>query len=546
MAALSAREQLQRAAAELDQLGSNNWAVAPDRTATGRPVLADDPHRAHAVPSLRYIAHLKAPGLDVIGAGEPALPGLSIGHNDRIAFGLTIFPIDQEDLYVYVKQRGGYFYEGRSEPLTTIEEEIRLADGTAETVTLTFTRHGPVVHENDKFLFAVRAAWLEPGMAPYFGSVEYMRATNWRTFVGALNRWGAPSENQVYADIEGNIGFKPAGLFPRRESWDGLMPVPGDGRYEWNGYFDMDVLPQEYNPERGFVSSANGINLPSDYDIERYPVGFEWSPPWRHARVIEALSSQPEHRLADSEALQRDYRSLFAARMLDRLRAQFPDPTTDSPALALLRPWDGELNAASNAAALFVVWLREHLHQAIAEWLVGSDDADLLLPLDRYTLLAFAERPDAREILLNTLSAAWADTSQRLGDDPDGWRWGELHQIRMQHPLLKTSGNPDTRESFKLPAYPRGGSGNTTNATSMLRPGFEVTNGASFRMVLDVGNWDAATMTNAPGQSGDPRSPFYGDLLEGWATEKSFPLLYSKDKIAENARLRIELTPQRN
>ena len=178
-------------------------------------MLADDPHRGHAVPSLRYIAHLKAPGLNVIGAGEPALPGISIGHNERIAFGLTIFPIDQEDLYVYVKRDGGYFYNGKTEALRLLKETLALPDGGEETVTLTFTRHGPVIYETDKFLFAVRAAWLEPGMAPYFGSVEYMRASNWRTFVAALNRWGAPSENQVYADVDGNIGFKPAGLFPR-------------------------------------------------------------------------------------------------------------------------------------------------------------------------------------------------------------------------------------------------------------------------------------------------------------------------------------------
>jgi penicillin amidase len=192
------------------------------------------------VPSLRYIAHLNAPGLNVIGAGEPALPGISIGHNERIAFGLTIFPIDQEDLYVYEVQDGRYF----------------------ETAT---------------HAFVVRAAWLEPGMAPYFGSVEYMRASNWREFLAALNRWGAPAENQVYADVDGNIGYKPAGLFPRRPNWDGLLPVPGNGAFEWDGFHDMDVLPVEYNPERGFTGSANSMNLPDDYPIEKYPMSFEWS-----------------------------------------------------------------------------------------------------------------------------------------------------------------------------------------------------------------------------------------------------------------------------
>ena len=238
-------------------LGSNNWVVGPERTATGRPILADDPHRAHATPSLRYIAHLVAPGLDVIGAGEPALPGISIGHNERIAFGLTIFPIDQEDLYVYHKEADGYRYQSRVEPFVETMETIKVKGGAEQKANLKFTRHGPVVYETDTHAFAVRAAWLEPGMSPYFGSIEYMRAQNFREFVGALNRWGAPSENQVYADTDGNIGYKPAGRFPVRRNWDGLLPVPGDGRYEWQGYFDMDVLPEEYNPARGYTGTAN-------------------------------------------------------------------------------------------------------------------------------------------------------------------------------------------------------------------------------------------------------------------------------------------------
>ena len=246
-----------RDAHKLD-VGSNNWVVTGSRTTTGRPILADDPHRSHAVPSLRYVAHLNGPGINVIGAGEPALPGISIGHNDKIAFGLTIFPIDQEDLYVYEKKRGGYLYQGDVEPFTQRGETVAVKNGKAQSVTLKFTRHGPVIAETKKHAFSVRAAWLQPGMAPYFGSIEYMRAENFREFVGALNRWGAPSENQVYADIDGNIGYKPAGRFPKRDNWDGLMPVPGDGSYEWDGYFDMDVLPEEYNPERGFRHEIDG------------------------------------------------------------------------------------------------------------------------------------------------------------------------------------------------------------------------------------------------------------------------------------------------
>ena len=518
-------------------LGSNNWAVAPSRTTTGRPILAADPHRSHAVPSLRYIAHLVAPDLDVIGAGEPALPGISIGHNGRIAFGLTIFPIDQEDLYVYARRDGGYVHEDRVEALTRVTEEIPVRGGEPVAVTLEFTRHGPVVAATDEHLFAVRAAWLDAGMAPYFGSVEYMRAQNWREFVAALNRWGAPSENQVYADTDGNIGYKPAGLFPRRVGYDGLLPVPGDGRYDWDGYFDMDVLPVEFNPPRGYTGTANSMNLPPDYPIARYPLGFEWSAPWRYRRLMEVLAEDERHSVADSLALQRDYHSVLARELLAQLPAGDPHP-----AVRLLADWDRNLGPESAAAALYAVWLHRHLAPALAA-LVAPDAPERVAPLETTGMLALLAEPRSDGIVRRTLGAAWQETAALLGPDPARWQWGQLHRMAFRHPLLGHAAG-DLRDKMALPEWPRGGSSYTTNNTGFSPRDFHVRSGASFRMVLDVGNWDAARMTNAPGQSGDPRSPHYGDLLEGWASDGSFPLLYSRDAVLENAVRRIVLVPR--
>ena len=520
-----------------DSLGSNNWVVAPSRTDTGRAILADDPHRRHSVPSLRYIVHLSAPGLNVIGAGEPALPGISIGHNERVAFGLTIFPIDQEDLYVYEKQRDGYRYRDRVEPVRRIREEIRVRDAAPELVTLEFTRHGPVIHETPSRLFALRAAWLEPGMAPYFGSIEYMRAQNWRQFVAALNRWGAPSENQVFADVDGNIGYKPAGRFPRRLTFDGLLPVPGDGRYEWEGYFDMDALPEEYNPPRGFTGTANSMNLPAGYPIDERRIGFEWTPPWRYRRLWEVLSEQPQHGLTDSHDLQRDYLSVLAREVLMRL----PEDDGGNRALALLKSWDAVLGPDSNAAALYGIWYYRHLGQRLAAAL-APDAADLIQPLHSFTVLAALDKRDNVAVALEALAAAWAEAETLLGPDPDSWRWGDLHQIRFQHPLAHLA-DGELAAAMAYPTYPRGGSSNTTNNTSFLPADFLVRSGASFRMVLDVGRWDDAEMTNAPGQSGDPRSPFYANLLKGWAEDSSFPLLYSREAVTANKALTIRLEP---
>lgn len=528
----------QRAQDLAAQQGSNNWVVAPARTATGRPILADDPHRGHAVPSLRYMAHLVAPGLDVIGAGEPALPGISIGHNQRIAFGLTIFPIDQEDLYVYERAGAGYRYQGRVEPYVSVTETIPVKGGKARQIQLEFTRHGPVVYQTEDRVFAVRAAWLQPGMAPYFGSVEYMRAQNWREFLGALNRWGAPSENQVFADVDGNIGYKPAGLFPRRRNWDGLLPVPGDGRYEWAGYFDMDALPEEYNPERGFTGTANAMSLPPDYPIADRRIGFEWSAPWRYRRLWEVLESQPQHDLDDSLALQRDYHSVLAREVLTRL----PDdaPGDAGAALAMLEDWDQQLATDSAPALLYAMWFYRYLPPTLAAALL-PESPGAIEPLDSLVILDTLHTPPGQSAALTSLGEAWRAAHERFGK-PAAWRWGDLHQIRFEHPLLARA-QGKLAEQMRYPSYGRGGSGNTTNATAFDAQDFLVRSGASFRMVLDVGDWDAARMTNAPGQSGDPRSPFYDNLLHGWATEGSFPLLYSRERILTEQVMRIELLP---
>ncbi len=272
-----------RQPSEEDAEGSNNWVIAPAKTATGRPMLANDPHRAYSTPSLRYIAHINAPGMSIIGAGEPALPGISIGHNGTIAFGLTIFNVDQEDLYVYEINPANareYRYKGAWEPMRILRETIEVKGAAPVSTELVFTRHGPVIYDDasrHRVYAAVRTGWLESGMAPYFGSVSYMRATNFAEFQRAMLHWGAPTENQVYADVSGNIGWIPGGLAPIRPNWDGLLPVPGDGRYEWAGFWPGDKLPSSYNPANGYVTTSNEMNLPAGYPYEERKLGFEWT-----------------------------------------------------------------------------------------------------------------------------------------------------------------------------------------------------------------------------------------------------------------------------
>ena len=325
-----------------DTIGSNNWVVAPGRTATGRPILANDPHREHSVPSLRYIVGLHAPGLDVVGAGEPALPGISIGHNDSIAFGLTIFNVDQEDLYIYElnpDDPNQYRWQGGWENMRVVHEPEAVKGEPARDLELKFTRHGPViaVDEADHRAFAIRSVWFEPGTSAYFGSTDYMTAKNWDAFLTAMRRWGAPSENQVYADIWGNIGWVPGAKTPRRTTYDGLMPVPGDGRYEWQGFLTLDDLPRVYRPKEGWFATANQMNLPPGYPIDAKRVGFEWSDRARWQRIAEVLSGKPKLTLADAMDLQNDDTTMQGRHLVAVLRTLSTTDETQKRGLDLLR-----------------------------------------------------------------------------------------------------------------------------------------------------------------------------------------------------------------
>lgn len=572
--------------------GSNNWVIARSRTATGRPLLANDPHRAVTLPALRYLAHLSAPGLDVIGAGEPALPGVSIGHNGKVAFGLTIFPIDQEDLYVYRTNPADpheYEYRGRWEPMERVRETIPVRDGEPVETDLWFTRHGPVIDERpDRHAaFAVRAAWLEPGMAPYLGSMEYMNADGADAFAAAMSRWGAPGENQVYAAPDGTIGWRAAGLAPRRPNWDGTLPVPGDGRYEWDGFHEASALPSARDPERGWLATANELNLPAGHPAP--PVTYDWHPPYRHERITEELDKRTGWTVADCVRLQNDYVSMPAQRILPLLATAESHVESDgwggiggdggngaegegdgggggdvrvAAALELLRGWDAALTPDSAAAALFEVWFHRHLRPALLDAalavLVPPDERARalarLLPAEGQAtdarvaldlLLAPGDRlgPDPtgtlRRILRTTLAAATADVEELLGPDPAAWAWGRLHQAEPRHALAASLGGGIPVSAGPAP---RGGSGDTVGSTPYT-PDFRQTGGATFRLVVDVGAWDESVAMNSPGQSGVPDSPHHHDLFEAWAADEAFPLLYTREAIERAVTERIVLRP---
>jgi penicillin amidase len=537
--------------------GSNNWAIAPARTTTGRPILASDPHRVLVAPSIRYLAHLQAPDLAVIGAGELHLPGVTIGHNDRIAFAITTFMVDQADLYVYElspENPRQYRYGGGWEDMRIVRETIAVRGEADREVELAYTRHGPVlkIDAAGRRAFALRSVWFEPGTSPYFSAARYQTAGDWTAFKDALAHWGAAAMNFVYADIEGNIGWAPAGLIPRRPNWDGLTPVPGDGRYEWGAFLAQDELPSQYNPECGWVASANEMNLPPGYPTETLNIGYEWADPARIERIAEALSATGATGLADSAALQTDVVSNTARRAIALLAGlTSPDPDVEE-ALRLLRAWDGHEGVESAAAAIAEVWLSKHLAPHAAARTTNPAAAEVIGYGSPFAATSYLQAPGAAfgedpasgrdAVLLASLKSALDELVTRLGPDRGAWRWGDLHRACFVPPAAALA-DPALKARMSHGPTPIPGSAYTVRAATYRMEDFAVTNGASFRMVLDVGDWDASLAINTPGQSGDPASPHYGDLFSLWAEGRYVPLLWTRDAVEQAAGLVIHLVP---
>ena len=538
--------------------GSNNWVIAPSRSATGRAILANDPHRQLGVPALRYIVQLNAPGLSIIGAGEPALPGVSFGHNDSIGWGLTIFNIDQEDLYVYTLKPDDpdrYRYGSGYEAMRIVHETIEVKGEAPRTVELRFTRHGPVLALDAAKgrAFAIRTVWNEPGVSGYLGSSRMWRAKSWDDFKSGRDAWGAPPLNLVYADTKGNIGWAPGGITPVRPNWDGLMPVPGDGRYEWKGFLPGDLLPSTYNPKEGWFATANEMNLPPGYPAEQRVVSFEWSDPTRITRIKSVLAGIPRMSLADSMALQADSHSAESARLTALLAPLSSADPALSQTLALLKQWDHDETVSSAAAAVYEVWVTKHLGQMTVNAVAPPPARPIIDTISLDAVVTYLEHPDAalgpvpltarNALLLASLSEALGELKSRLGPDISQWSWGRLHHATFE-PAIAPLADPVLRAQMSMGPLEVPGSASSPRAATYRPSDFAATAGASVRMVLDVGRWDNSVVINTPGQSGDPFSPHYRDLFPLWAAGDYVPLLFSRAAVEREAETVLILTPR--
>ena len=536
--------------------GSNNWVISGDRTETGRPIMGTDPHRPHSVPSLRYFVHLTAPGIDVIGAGDPAAPGIMIGHNDFAAFSLTTFGADQQDVYVYDLDPGNpasYRYGDGWEDMTEVQEVFEVKGHTPVTYPVRFTRHGPVVmrDESNNRAYSIRSVWSDPGAAPYMASLSVIRAHSHADYRKALSGWGAPTMNHLYADVEGTIAWQSVGSSPIRPNWEGLLPVPGDGRYEWQGYIAPEDMPSVVNPGEGYFYTANEMNLTEEWRANNPRIGHEWIDGSRAQRIAEFLGLKETHTLAESRALQADLKSIPAERVQKVLSGRKFDGQAARAAEHLLN-WDCRLEVTSSQAALFEVWNNTHLIPLLYEIVsVGGTVPAGLQVRDIQAALDALEKPEAwfdgdaesilQRVLQNSLDDAWRDLETRLGADPAGWEWGKIHQLTVKH--MASGAFPEEAEKLDIVSIPLGGSGSTV-ANAIYRPGdFSVHTGASIRMVFDVGNWDNSVFINVPGQSGDPESSHYRDYVATWSQYGYKPLLFSRQAVDQATISRILLEP---
>ncbi len=542
--------------ADARDIGSNNWVVAGSRTFSTRPILANDPHRVIAAPSLRYWVHLVAPGWNVIGGGEPVLPGVSIGHNEHGAWGLTIFGQDGEDLYVYDTNPANaneYRYRGNWEAMRVIADTIPIKGEKPEAVELKYTRHGPVVFEDraNRKAYALRAGWMEAGGAPYLASLRMNQARNWEEFREACSFSHMPSENMVWVDRDGTIGWQAAGVQPIRRNWSGLLPVPGDGRYEWDGYLPIKALPYEANPSRGFIATANNYLLPPDYPYKDL-LHVEWSDAFRASRITEVLGSGRLFSVAEMTRLQNDDLSVVARALTPLLR----DVTLTNPASAKARDalttWNFVLDKDSVAAGIYEMWQRRLLantRQVVVPAAAREAAGQNLGSTKR--LIDWLHSPDRRfgaspiagrdALVARSMDEAVAELTKRFGPDMQGWKYGQerYHHALLRHPLSDAV-NAATKAKLEVGPLPRGGDGMTVSATGGAD---NQGSGGSFKIIADTEDWDNSVGLNTPGQSGDPDNPHYRDLFKLWAQGRYFPVAYSRKKVDSVTESILKLTP---
>ena len=515
-------------------IGSNNWALSGNKSFNGFPILANDPHRSLSNPSLRYMAHLVAPGWNVIGGGEPEIPGISIGHNGIGAWGLTVFRTDAEDLYVYELNPSNlnqYRHNGQWKEFNKINETIKVKNKSDIDVELLYSVHGPVtlVDKNRNKAYAIKNGWSEIGGSPYLASLRMDQAKNWEEFRDACTYFNIPGENMVWADKYGDIGWQAVGIAPIRKNHSGLVPVNGNGKFDWEGYLPIIEKPNSFNPENGYLSTANQNVTPESYN--RWDaVGYDWSDPYRGNRIKSVIESKEKFNMEEMIDLQVDYYSMPSEEIIKLASGNISNYIDY---FEKLEKWNNVLDKNSIEAGIYVEWQSQIYFEFINTYVPNSVKKYLDIQIFRIIeTISNMNESNRAKFLNKTFNASIDNLKDRYGEDSKNWVYGqdEYKHVKIYHPLENVV-NDSIKGLVELKTYPRGGDGFTPGSTSS---NLNQRSGGSFRVVINTKDWDKSFATNSPGQSGDPNSKFYKNLYEDWANDKFFPLLFSKSKVLRN------------
>ena len=503
--------------------GSNDWVVGGARTASGKPLLADDPHLGLTAPMLWYLADLQGPALKVIGASIPGLPSIVIGRNDRVAWGVTNVNPDVQDLYV----------EPPSAPLKSRTEVIRVKGAPDVKLTVRESAHGPIVSDLGSGGAAdvgprVALKWtaLAPGDTTLDAFLGLNYARDWAGFKAALKSYVAPSQSFVYADVDGNTGYYAPGRVPIRARGDGSLPVPGDGQNEWTGFIPFDQLPHTFNPADALVVTANNRVVPPAYPFH---LGNDrnWAEPDRAARITGLLSAKPTGlTLDDMKRVQLDTVSPVWPQLREFMLGAAPADDLSRRAQSLLRGWDGNETVDSVPATIFEAWLMGLQNMARDE-LGDAATVNSLAVLNQLRTggeLCHDETagvPDCAALLTRTLSAATADLRARLGDDPAAWTYGKVHQVASDH---RAFGKVKALAPLFNHRAPTPGGTNTVNVARPEAGTFRQTHGPSYRQIVDLASPDRSVYIGSLGQGGGPLSPHATDQQDKWIAGEYLPM----------------------
>jgi penicillin amidase len=581
-------------------LGSNNWVLSGDRTTTGQPRLANDPHLGMQIPALWYFNSLHCQPVsaecpfDVIGASLPGVPGIVIGHNARIAWGVTNVGPDVQDLFIekvnddtntyeYKGQQldlqivpstwtiKGKLPEGYQPSLNEVDEYDPATDTTKITLNVRYTGHGPIVTDVDDGYSVdnqpVAFAWTainapEKVLESFFGINV---AQDWEDFRAALSLYGTPSQNFIYADVDGNIGYQTPGRIPIRAKGDGQLPVPGwTGEYDWIDYVPFDRLPRAYNPPKGYIATANNAVVGPNFP---YFLSMEWDRGYRAKRIVELIEGKDKLSADDFAAIQGDNLDIAAQQIVPYLNGISAEGDAQK-VLAAIKSWDFHTSEESSGAGAYQVFWLHLLRNTfdddlgdLAEDYVSGDD------VNRQAMIQLLAQPDSKwwdnaatpnrvetrdEIIQQSLADAARDLVAQYGSDPNGWQWGKLHTITFKHRALgdQPVAFIYNRGPFPVSGYSALVNNNGGNFAFAYRPGdpkltdiMKQTYGPSLRQIVDMSDLNASRFIHPTGQSGLPTSPHYDDMTPLWLKIQYVPMWWNADDVKANAEGSLTLTP---